>query len=410
MYEQVKIKSVTLVENEEEGGRSQEIYYPTGYMSFSGHASGRGYVPRLKDGWYQVDKKQLQAYFNQIAAYLAFYKPQAAAKEQYGTNNEMRVALESGEMEINPPLYSWAGLELNPQPVASYTLPPDYMNSKDCIIGRRLADKQVLDVIFNAQPEKARAFTAAQTAVYLQAVRDQDSHMMDDIERIKAVLLEIPAEHTSLLIPLLKDRFFRTSDMLAVLAGKGEKARPWTKEIIAAIQDDATLVEGSKALAAISGREALAWLKSKGIPKLSSSPQEPNLDLYYRVEFGKALLQIPLPEAREAYQRRVYPEYAARVKKLKPTFEGLGDLGSMVSAIGPDYDPQEIRTKTAASMVLSAMRAKDTQTRRAAITSVPGFFGKAVPAPILAELKEMLKEEDRDISVTAEEALRRMGK
>lgn len=63
----VRIVLVSTSESEEEGGSMDITYYPTGDVRVDGHESGRGYVPRIRPGWYRIDTKTLQAYFTAAA-------------------------------------------------------------------------------------------------------------------------------------------------------------------------------------------------------------------------------------------------------------------------------------------------------------------------------------------------------
>jgi hypothetical protein len=59
------ITSITVIEQEEEGGQMAVTYFPDGLIKISGHPGSGGYKPLAADGWYEAEQlPTVQGFFN----------------------------------------------------------------------------------------------------------------------------------------------------------------------------------------------------------------------------------------------------------------------------------------------------------------------------------------------------------
>lgn len=308
---ELPIRSISTYYFEEEGGSAHWEYLSSGWLHFSGQASGRGYRPPMLDGWYLLPRADAQAIFDQAARAVALgqlARPDAARAQRDGSTTSVRLG-DGRSLELSVAV----GIHATPAVKLRRVAKEPKDAAQDRLRGRHLASIPALRVLEGAV-DGASALTPEDAAIVVDALaRDQRGGLVAT-GRAQRILPRLPDAALAPIAKLLRGprpAWLSPTDLIDAIGAHGAAARPQVPAIAAAAVDDGSLAAAGKALAAIGGDEAADLLAKSIVPRLAAPPREPALQLHYRLAFARALRAIDTPQAREALSGKVFPAIRA---------------------------------------------------------------------------------------------------
>ncbi len=405
-YVEVPVASVEMGMTEEEGGHESSVYYPSGWMQFSGHKSCCGFKPHLADGWYKLSPVAAQAFFDRVARAVALGRPAPDVEEGQGHSHHCTITFPDGKTLVcrGFPLGSGdpgVGLGEAAKPT-TLKRPSDFAQRKH--VGRHLRSIAVLRVLERESDDVAR-LSLVEIDLLLAEMIKSPSRSVADGEFVAKILGKLPdaaAGRVAAMITGPRPAGLRPAEVIRALGAHGAAARPHVGAIGAAVIDDASRVAAALALWQIGGDEALAALRSL-LPRLGAPPLEKNLQIYYRLQFARALRQIELPEARAILDDKIFPVVRAHIESAGPN--AMNDAGAALD-VWRGHPRAPLLEEAYTKLYLQLLRSPKPDDRWMAAERLHHRFHGKLPEPLRVALEKLRADANPTVKDWAEQALK----
>ena len=390
-YEEVPIASITASVFDPEGGYASSTVYATGYMHYSGHASCCGFQPRFPDGWYRAkNAAELQDVFDAAAMAIAY---PAKTKSEYG---EGGVELPDGtKVEIDG---GGAAGEIAYEPAREPS-----KGAKTIVVGKRLRDPAVRDVIWFGEAARAKALSRDEAVVLIKHL-ERYAAGSPFVEQCLAVIAQT---HADLVTGAL------ANGKLQVAAIGATRSVP--DLVAAAKQSPAGLEAATRALIAIGGRDATAALAGTILPALGAGDPATTDDERATNRVASLHVLDPLVNSPDAAIDAA--AVAARTDALTGlgTYVGVALAGKPSSVllvrvveilVSRQALPARVDQAALAKYVLASLGGKD---RAGTIRIATVLATDPPPARLLAAIRALARDKDPDVASEAESFVERHG-